>query len=171
MTQERKFYNFATLTKVSDKIVATLEGNVSKELESKEVIVNGETRKVSRFNLAVNGNLQSRFDYASKKDRKESYPDATFVQVVGWDKTAEAFEKVIQKGRKVEVSGVLVEKSFEGKNGTVFYLELTVSDRQNFRGLGAKKNSDESSNIDNSGSDETPLNQDPGNQIDDDMPF
>lgn len=167
--ENKKFYNFATLTKVGDKIVATLEGNVSKELETKDVTVNGESRKVSRFNLAVNGNLQSRVDYLSKKDKKESYPDATFVQVVGWDKVSETFEKVIQKGRKVEVSGVLVEKSFEGKNGTVFYLELTVSDRQNFRGFGAKKNSDEASNIDNSGNnDETPLNQD---QIDDDMPF
>lgn len=158
---ERKFYNFVTLNKVGDSIIATLEGNVSKELESSEVNIKGETKKVSKFSLAVNGNLQSRFDYASKKERKETYPDATFVRVVGWDKVSESFEKVIEKGRKVEVSGLLVEKSYEGKNGAVSYLELTVSDKQNFRGIGSKKNSEE----------KIETNQGPSEEVDYDMPF
>lgn len=167
--ENRKFYNFTGITKVGEVVVATLEGNVSKDLEVVTVKVKGEDKKVGKFNLAVNGNLQSRVDYILKKEKQDSYPDATFVQVVGWDKVAETFEKVVQKGRRMEVFGILVEKSYEGKNGIVHYIELTVQDKQNFRGFG-KKNSDGGTNG-GSGNIDSPTPPEDITPDDGDIPF
>lgn len=88
----------------------SLLGRITKELELKKV---GEDNCVVNFNLAINR--------ITKKDA--DHPEADFIPVVAWGKTAENIAKFFSKGDRIGVSGRLQSRVYEdkdsGKNRTV----------------------------------------------------
>lgn len=138
--EKKKFYNFITLTKVGEVIVATLEGSTTQQaIEMRNVTVKDENKSVAQFTLKVDGNLQKRFDYASKSGVEgKTYKDFDFVRVVGWQDVAERMQVIHEPHRKMLLTGILSQKSYKGKDGEVKYLELAVQDKFNFKGIGAK---------------------------------
>ena len=88
----------------------SLLGRITKELELKKV---GEDNCVVNFNLAINR--------VTKKDA--DHPEADFIPIVAWGKTAENITKFFSKGDRIGVSGRLQSRVYEdkdsGKNRTV----------------------------------------------------
>lgn len=94
-----------------------LLGRITKDLELKTI---GEDNCVVDFNLAVNR--------VTKKDAE--HPEADFIPMAAWGKTAENIVKFFNKGDRIGVSGRLQSRTYEdkdsGKNRSV--IEMIVED-------------------------------------------
>ena len=94
-----------------------LLGRITKDLEIKSI---GEDNCVLNFNLAINR--------VTKKDAE--HPEADFIPIVAWGKTAENIAKFFGKGDRIGVSGRLQSRTYEdkdsGKNRSV--IEMVVDE-------------------------------------------
>ena len=94
-----------------------LLGRITKDLELKTI---GEDNCVVNFNLAINR--------VTKKDAE--HPEADFIPVTAWGKTAENIVKFFGKGDRIGVSGRLQSRTYEdkdsGKNRSV--IEVVVDE-------------------------------------------
>jgi len=81
----------------------------------------GTGRAVATFTLAVNRRFKS-----------QGQPDADFIPVVVWGKTAENTANYVTKGRLVGVSGSIQTRSYEAKDGTRRYVTEVVADSVEF---------------------------------------
>ena len=66
----------------------------------------GNNTAVCSFSLAVN-----------RRFKQEGQPDADFINIVAWAKTAEFVSKYFTKGQQVAVSGHLQTRSYDDKEG------------------------------------------------------
>ena len=108
-----------------NKIV--LLGRLVKDPELR--VVEGSDKVYTKFTIAVSRNYKS-----SNGERK-----ADFIPVIMWDKRAEIACKYLNKGDMISVSGRLITRSYEDKEGKRRYiLEVSVED---FRSVGSSKNS------------------------------
>ena len=81
----------------------SLLGRITKDLELKTI---GEDNCVVNFNLAINR--------ITKKDAE--HPEADFIPIVAWGKTAENIAKFFGKGDRIGVSGRLQSRIYEDKD-------------------------------------------------------
>lgn len=63
-------------------------------------------KSVASFSLAVN-----------RRTKSDEQPQADFLDVVAWDKTAEFVSRYFVKGQQVAVVGRIQARSYEDKNG------------------------------------------------------
>jgi len=76
---------------------------------------------VTSFTLAVN-----------RKFKQEGQPEADFVNVVAWSKTADIVAQYTHKGSLVGVEGRIQTRSFDDKDGKRVYVTEVVADSVQF---------------------------------------
>ena len=77
-------------------------------------------RKLARFSLATN-----EYYYDQKGERQEN---TQWHNLVVWGKTAEIVEKIVTKGKEIAVSGKLINRSWDDKDGNKKYnTEVEIS--------------------------------------------
>lgn len=101
-----------------------LIGRLTKDVELK--FGQGTGTAVANFTLAVN-----------RRFKKEGYPDADFVPVVVFGKTAEATANYMHKGSQLCVSGSIQTRNYDAKDGTKRYVTEVIADEVEF--LDSKK--------------------------------
>ena len=81
----------------------------------------GTGTAVATFTVAVN-----------RRFKREGQPEADFIPVVVFGKTAEACATYTAKGKLISVSGGIQTRNYEGKDGTKHYVTEIVSDEVDF---------------------------------------
>lgn len=105
-----------------------LIGRLTKDPELK--YTPGAGTAVTTFNIAV--------DRIYKKDGQ---PDADFLPIVVWGKTAESAAQYLAKGKLVGVTGRLQTRSYDHKDGYKVYVTEIVASELKFIEWGSKKES------------------------------
>ena len=86
---------------------------------------------VCSFSLAVN-----------RRFKTEGQPDADFINIVSWGKTAEFCSKYFTKGQQVSVIGRMQTRNYDDKDGKKVYVTEVVAEEVEF--VGARVNNDDS---------------------------
>jgi len=81
----------------------------------------GTGKAVATFTLAVN-----------RRFKTPGQPEADFIPVVVWGKTAENTANYVAKGKLVGVSGTIQTRSYDAKDGTKRYVTEVVADEVQF---------------------------------------
>ena len=76
---------------------------------------------VCSFSLAVN-----------RRFKQEGQPDADFINIVAWSKTAEFVAKYFTKGQQVAVVGRLQTRNYDDKDGKKVYVTEVVAEEAHF---------------------------------------
>ena len=88
---------------------------------------NPEVKKFDNDGMMATVNIATRERRKNANGEYENY--SSWHRLVGWNKTAERMEKVLEKGREIAVHGKLVNRSYDDKNGIKRYVtEILVSD-------------------------------------------
>lgn len=106
-----------------------LLGRLTREPEVKVT----EKSTICRFTLAVNRTF-----------KKEGQPDADFINIVAFGKTAEFCSKYFTKGQQVCVCGRLQTGSYDDKEGKKVYTTDVIAEEVDFAGS-KQENKEESS--------------------------
>lgn len=134
-------------------------GRLTKDPELK--FAQGTGTAVCTFTLAVN-----------RRFKKEGYPDADFVQMVVFGKTAEATANYMKKGSQLSISGSIQTRNYDAKDGTKKYVTEVIADEVEFLD---SKNKDSNSNQSVNGNNSNTGSNDFGSDItpieDGDIPF
>ena len=96
-----------------------LLGRLTKDPEVK--FTQNNNTCVCTFGLAVN-----------RKFKQEGQPDADFINVVAWAKTAEFVSKYFAKGQQVAVSGHLQTRNYDDKEGKKIHVTEVVAEEVYF---------------------------------------
>ncbi|CAG7838942.1 single-stranded DNA-binding protein [Clostridium novyi B str. ATCC 27606] len=96
-----------------------LVGRLTKDPELR--FTPGTGKAVATFTLAVNRRFKS-----------PGQPEADFLPIVVWGKTAENTANYVGKGSQVGVSGAIHTRSYEAKDGTRRYVTEIVADEVQF---------------------------------------
>jgi len=126
-----------------------LVGRLTKDPELK--LAQGTGTAVATFTVAVN-----------RRFKREGQPEADFIPVVIFGKSAEALANHVVKGRLISISGNIQTRNYEAKDGTRRYVTEVIADEAEFlewATKGKKENNDFGSD-----SDVTPID-------DGDIPF
>lgn len=94
-----------------------LVGNITADIELKET---PSGAKVASFSIATN-----RY-WKNKEGMKES--NATFHNIVAWNRTAEVVAEFTKKGSKILVEGYLDNRSWEAEDGSKRYRTEVVAE-------------------------------------------
>lgn len=138
----------------------TLIGRMTKDPEL--IFGQGTGTAVCKFTIAVN-----------RRFKKEGQPDADFLPVTVFGKTAEATANYMTKGSQVGVTGSIQTSNYMNKENIKVYKTEVIADEVDFldskgNGQASKQNDSNNSNTDNysfgSNSDITPID-------DGDIPF
>lgn len=105
---------------------AVLLGRVVKEPEVRNTQSN---TMVCSFSLAVN-----------RRFKQEGQPDADFINIVAWGKTAEFVAKYFAKGQQVAVVGRIQTRNYDDKDGRKVYVTEVVAEEVHF--ADSKKDND-----------------------------
>ena len=97
----------------------TLVGRLTKNPELK--FAQGTGTAVATFTLAVN-----------KRFKREGEPDADFINIVCFGKTAEATANYMTKGKLVSLVGSISTRNYEAKDGTRKYVTEVIANEVNF---------------------------------------
>ena len=76
---------------------------------------------VCSFSLAVN-----------RRFRQEGQPDADFINIVAWNKTAEFCGKYFTKGQQVGICGHIQTRNYDDKDGKKVYVTEVVAEEVYF---------------------------------------
>ncbi|MBZ9608660.1 single-stranded DNA-binding protein [Clostridium estertheticum] len=104
----------------------TLVGRLTKDPELKFSKGNGSA--VTTFTIAVN-----------RRFKKEGQPEADFIQVVCFGKTAEATANYMTKGKLISLAGYIQTRNYEAKDGTRKYVTEVIANEINFLESGKKE--------------------------------
>jgi single-strand DNA-binding protein len=96
-----------------------LVGRLTKDPELR--FTPGTGKAVATFTLAVNRRFKS-----------PGQPEADFISVVVWGKTAENTANYVGKGKLLGVSGTIQTRSYDAKDGTKRYVTEVVADEVQF---------------------------------------
>jgi len=124
-----------------------LMGRLTRDIELKYTQNN---TAVAKFTLAVN-----------RKYKQEGQPDADFINIVAWGKTAEFCSKYFAKGRQIALTGRIQTRTWDDNDGKKQYATEVVAEEVFFadskkEGQAKQSNSNEFYPIDN-GEDELPF--------------
>lgn len=108
-----------------------LMGRLTKDPEVRYTQTNNT--QVTSFTLAVN-----------RRFKKEGQPDADFINIVAWSKTAEFCSKYFKKGQQVGVIGRIQTRNWEDDQGQKHYVTEVVAEEAYFADS-KKENSNETS--------------------------
>jgi len=97
----------------------SLVGRLTKNPELK--FAQGTGTGVCTFTLAVN-----------KRFKREGEPDADFINIVCFGKTAEATANYMTKGKLVSLVGSISTRNYEAKDGTRKYVTEVIANEVNF---------------------------------------
>lgn len=78
-------------------------------------------KMVASFTLAVN-----------RRFKQEGQPDADFINIVAWSKTAEFCSKYFKKGQQVGVIGKIQTRNYEDDKGVKHYVTEVISEEVYF---------------------------------------
>ncbi len=106
-----------------------LMGRLTKEPEIR--YTSGNNTAVASFTLAVN-----------RRGAKEGQPQADFINIVAWNKTAEFVAKYFSKGLQVAIVGRLQTRTWDDNEGKRHYITEVVADETYF--ADSKRNGTES---------------------------
>ena len=81
----------------------------------------GNNTAVCSFSLAVN-----------RRFKQEGQPDADFINVVAWAKTAEFVSKYFTKGQQVAVVGRIQTRNYDDKEGKKIFVTEVVAEEVYF---------------------------------------
>ena len=95
-----------------------LMGRLTKEPEMRATQSN---TAVCSFSLAVN-----------RRFKQEGQPDADFINVVAWAKTAEFVSKYFTKGQQVAVIGRIQTRNYDDKDGKKVFVTEVVAEEVYF---------------------------------------
>lgn len=113
-----------------------LIGRLCKEVELRYTTSN---TAVCGFTLAVN-----------RRIKQEGQPDADFISIVGWAKTAEFCSKYFKKGQQVWINGRIQTRTWDDNDGKKHYATEVVAEQVGF--ADSKKDEGQSGTV------ETPQN-------------
>lgn len=97
---------------------AVLLGRVVKDPEVRNTQSN---TMVCSFSLAVN-----------RRFKQEGQPDADFINIVAWGKTAEFVAKYFTKGQQVAVVGRIQTRNYDNSEGKKIYVTEVVAEEVHF---------------------------------------
>ncbi|MCK9519651.1 MAG: single-stranded DNA-binding protein [Dehalococcoidia bacterium] len=97
----------------------SLVGRLTKDPEMRYTQANNTA--VAGFTLAVN-----------RRIKQDGQPDADFIPVVAWQKTAEFCNKYFAKGQRVWVTGRIQTRNWEDNEGVRHYVTEVVAERVGF---------------------------------------
>lgn len=97
----------------------SLIGRLTKDVEVRYTQTNNTM--VASFTLAVN-----------RRFKKEGQPDADFINIVAWNKTAEFVSKYFKKGQQVAVVGRIQTRTWEDEHGQKRYVTEVVAEEVYF---------------------------------------
>lgn len=84
---------------------------------------------VATFNMAVN-----------RRIKKEGQPEADFIPIVIWGKSAEATATHMKKGRLISIAGRILTRNYEAKDGSgKRYITEVVAEEVDFIDWGGNK--------------------------------
>lgn len=78
-------------------------------------------KMVTSFTLAVN-----------RRFKQEGQPEADFINIVAWSKTAEFCSKYFKKGQQVGVIGRIQTRNYEDEKGVKHYVTEVISEEVYF---------------------------------------
>ena len=81
----------------------------------------GSGMAIGNFTIAVN-----------RRFKKEGQPEADFIPIVCFSKTAEAVANYTAKGKLISVSGAMQVRNYEAKDGIKKYVTEVIADEVNF---------------------------------------
>lgn len=81
----------------------------------------GNNTAVCSFSLAVN-----------RRFKQEGQPDADFINIVAWNKTAEFCSKYFVKGQQVAICGHIQTRNYDDKDGKKVYVTEVVAEEVYF---------------------------------------
>jgi len=96
-----------------------LVGRLTKDPELK--FAQGTGTAVATFTVAVN-----------RRFKREGQPEADFIPVVQFGKSAEATANYMAKGKLLSVSGNIQTRNYEAKDGTRRYVTEVIADEVDF---------------------------------------
>ena len=96
-----------------------LMGRLTKDPEVR--YTQGNNTAVCSFSLAVN-----------RRFKQEGQPDADFINVVAWAKTAEFVSKYFAKGQQVAVVGKIQTRNYDDKEGKKIFVTEVVAEEVYF---------------------------------------
>lgn len=105
-----------------------LVGRLTKDPELK--FAQGTGTAVATFTVAVN-----------RRFKREGQPEADFIPVVVFGKTAEATANYMSKGKLLSISGNIQTRNYEAKDGTRRYVTEVIADEVDFLEWGGNKES------------------------------
>lgn len=129
-----------------------LVGRLTKDPEVRYT-ANNQT-PVAKFTIAVN-----------RRFKQEGQPDADFIPIVVWGKTAENCGKYISKGRLVSVAGRIETRNWDDQEGKRHYATEVIADEVNFLDKGTDSNKGSGSDFTKESNDFYPA------EGEDDLPF
>lgn len=97
----------------------TLVGRLTKDPELK--FAQGTGNSVTTFTIAVN-----------RRFKREGQPEADFIPVVVFGKTAEACANYTAKGKLISVAGSIQTRTYDAKDGTKRYVTEIIADEVDF---------------------------------------
>lgn len=96
-----------------------LMGRLTRDPETR--YTQGNNTAVCSFSLAVN-----------RRFKQEGQPDADFINVVAWAKTAEFVSKYFAKGQQVGVIGRIQTRNYDDKEGKKVFVTEVVAEEVYF---------------------------------------
>ena len=96
-----------------------LMGRLTRDPETR--YTQGNNTAVCSFSLAVN-----------RRFKQEGQPDADFINVVAWAKTAEFVSKYFAKGQQVAVIGRIQTRNYDDKDGKKVFVTEVVAEEVYF---------------------------------------
>ena len=96
-----------------------LMGRLTRDPETR--YTQGNNTAVCSFSLAVN-----------RRYKQEGQPDADFINVTAWAKTAEFVSKYFTKGQQVGVIGRMQTRNYDDKDGKKVYVTEVVAEEVYF---------------------------------------
>lgn len=96
----------------------SLVGRITKEVE---VRYTANNTAVSNFTIAVD-----------RRFKKEGQPEADFIPIVTWGKTAEFCGKYFKKGLRIWVTGSIQTRSWDDNDGKKHYATEVIADAVGF---------------------------------------
>ncbi len=96
-----------------------LMGRLTRDPEMR--FTQGNNTAVCSFSLAVN-----------RRYKQEGQPDADFINIVAWGKTAEFCGKYFTKGQQVGVIGRIQTRNYDDKEGKKVYVTEVIAEETYF---------------------------------------
>ena len=111
-----------------------LMGRLTRDPEMR--FTQGNNTAVCSFSLAVN-----------RRFKQEGQPDADFINVVAWAKTAEFVSKYFTKGQQVGVIGRIQTRNYDDKDGKKVFVTEVVAEEAYFAESKKEQNTTSEPNV------------------------